>query len=188
MKDYTEQIKDYIKLEIEVMNKLDTQAINQAMNLFEEIRKAGGTIYICGNGGSASTASHFVCDFNKGVSLDQKDKYNFICLNDNIPNMLAIANDIGYESVFEIPLQGKISSKDLFVGISGSGNSENVVRAQRYAKSVGCKTMAITGYDGGSLYKEADYRLHVPINNMQITEDLHMMFDHLMMWIFVYGK
>lgn len=188
MGDYRKDICSYIEMEKRVMDGLDTERINQVMNLLEETREREGVVYICGNGGSASTASHFVCDFNKGVSLGQDKKYNFVCLNDNVPNMMAIANDIGYEQIFRIPLENKITSQDLFIGISGSGNSLNVILAAKYAKSCGATVVGITGYDGGELKKLADYNLHVAIDNMQIVEDIHMMFDHMMMWILAYGQ
>ena len=184
MRDYRKDICSYIEMEKRVMDSLDTERINQVMNLLEETRERESVIYICGNGGSASTASHFVCDFNKGVSLEQDQKYNFVCLNDNVP----IANDIGYDQIFRIPLENKITSQDLFIGISGSGNSRNVILAAKYAKSCGAVVVGITGYDGGELKKLADYNLHVAIDNMQIVEDIHMMFDHMMMWILSYGQ
>lgn len=188
MKDYRDQINNYINLEIETTKKLDTDAINEVMNVLEDARERGANIYICGNGGSAATASHFVCDFNKGISFEQNKKYNFICLNDNVPNMMAIANDIGYERVFDVPLQNKIKDTDLLIAISGSGNSKNVVNAVNYAKEVGAKVIGITGYSGGKIKELADYNLYAPINNMQVAEDVHMMFDHLMMWVLAYSK
>lgn len=188
MTNYTEKIQKYLALEMETIQKLDVEAINQVMNTLEEARLAGKTIYICGNGGSAATASHFVCDFNKGVSEHQEQKYNFICLNDNVPTMMAVANDISYDDVFVFPLQGRMKEGDLFIGISGSGNSENVIRAARYAKAQGNTVIGITGYSGGKLKAVSDLSLHVPIDNMQITEDLHMMLDHLMMYIMAYDK
>lgn len=188
MRDYREQVENYLRQEIEVLQKIDIESINEAMNLLEKTRMCGGKIYICGNGGSAATASHFVCDFNKGVSDKQDIKYNFVCLNDNIPIMLAIANDINYDSIFEYQLRRKIRKEDVFVGISGSGNSKNVLLAAEYAKSVGASVIAITGYDGGELMELGDINLHVPIDNMQITEDVHMMFDHVMMYVLTNGE
>ncbi len=188
MTDYTDKIKKYIDLEIEIMKSLDVEAVNQVMNALEDARVNGKTIYICGNGGSAATASHFVCDFNKGVSEHQEQKYHFICLNDNIPTMMAVANDISYDDIFVFPLRGHIRPGDLFIGISGSGNSENVVRAAKYAKEHGNTVIGITGYSGGKVKDIADLNLHVPVDNMQITEDLHMMYDHLMMYIMAYDK
>lgn len=188
MTNYTEKIRKYVNLEIEVMKQLDTDAINNAMNVLETARENGNTIFICGNGGSAATASHFVCDFNKGVSESQDKKYNFICLNDNIPTMMAVANDISYEEIFAFPLRGHLKKGDVLIAISGSGNSENVVRAVKYAKETGNQVIGITGYSGGKVKDLADISLHVPIDNMQITEDIHMMFDHLIMYILAYDR
>ena len=138
---------------------------------------------MCGNGGSASTASHMQNDFNKGISEYVDKKFNFYCLSDNVSTMMAVANDIGYEEVFRFPLINKITDKDLFIGISGSGNSKNVINAAEYAKECGAKVLGITGYSGGKLKEMADYRMHVDENDMQIAEDLHMTFDHMMMKI-----
>jgi len=175
-------LKAYLEEEIRIMQTLDLNSINTVMNVFENARINGKKIFICGNGGSAATASHFVCDFNKGVSEKQKMKYNFECLNDNIPTMMAVANDISYDEVFRVPLKNKMKAGDVFVGISGSGNSVNVVNAMEYAKSIGGTTVSIVGYNGGKLKDLADYSIHVNINNMQIVEDLHMVMDHLMMY------
>ena len=97
--------------------------------------------------------------------------------------MMAIANDISYDEVFVMPLRAKLHEGDLVIGISGSGNSENVVRAIAYAKENGAKTAALVGYGGGKLLNLADHAVHVKINNMQIVEDVHMILDHMMMYI-----
>lgn len=183
MKNYLYDLEKYIAQEIDILNTIDLSSINIVMNIFESCREKGNNIFICGNGGSAATASHFCCDFNKGISLTQGKKYNFECLSDNVPTMMAIANDIGYDQIFSIPLKNKIKNKDVFVGISGSGNSTNVINAMNYAKSIGAITIALVGYDGGELIKIADYNIHIPINNMQIVEDIHMILDHMMMYV-----
>jgi len=185
-KDYNKQIISYINKEIEILEKLDLSAVNEIMNVLEEATRRNATIYICGNGGSAATASHFVCDFNKGISQNRKRKYNFICLNENIPSMMAIANDFSYDKIFVLQIEEKIKPTDILFCISGSGNSKNIINAAEYAKSRGAKIIGATGYDGGALYKLADYHLHVPIDNMQIVEDIHLIFDHLMMYILAY--
>ena len=187
MADYKSSIKKYINQEIEILSKLDTDSINNVMNAILETYNFVGNIYIFGNGGSASTASHFANDFNKGLSEHLTKKFNFICLNDNIPTLLAIANDIGYGQVFKFQLTGKLKKEDLVIGISGSGNSENIIQAIQYAKSEGVKTIGITGYNGGTVLELCDISLNVPIQNMQITEDIHMMFDHLFMSVFLSG-
>lgn len=182
--NYTQQIKDYIKLEIEVLNKLDVNAINKAMNLIMKAYECKKKIYICGNGGSAATASHYQNDFNKGISEYVETKFNFICLNDNVATIMAIANDIGYEEVFRFQLRNRLEEGDILIAISGSGNSKNVINAVEYAKSQGNKIIGMTGYNGGQLKKICDIPMHVDINSMQITEDVHMIFDHMMMSIF----
>ena len=97
--------------------------------------------------------------------------------------IMAIANDNGYERVFEQQLENKLNKDDVIVAISGSGKSENVLRAVRYAKSIGCMIIGMTGYDGGELKKLSDISLHVPLDNMQITEDIHLILNHVMMHI-----
>lgn len=181
--DYKNGLKAYLEEEINVINSLDLNAINEVMNVFEAARKEGRKIFICGNGGSAATAAHFASDFNKGVSESLNMKYNFECLSDNVPMMMAVANDISYDEVFRMPLKNKMKAGDVYVGISGSGNSRNVVNGMDYAKSIGGVTVAIVGYSGGKLKEMADHCIHVNIDNMQIAEDLHMVMDHLMMYV-----
>ena len=170
--DYTKEIKDYIELEREVLSKLDTNAINDALNELKSCLDREGTIYIFQN------------DFNKGISEWTEKKFRFNCLNDNVATMMAIANDISYDEVFRFQLKGKLKNDDLIIAISGSGNSKNVLNAVEYAKTIGTKIIGLTGYSGGKLKECADISLHVPINSMQITEDVHMIFDHLMMSVF----
>lgn len=182
--DYKQQITDYIKLEQEVLSELDVDAINDVMNLFDETMQKEKMIYIFGNGGSSATASHYQNDFNKGISEYTEKKFRFSCLNDNVATLMAIANDIGFEEVFRFQLKGRLQKDDIVVAISGSGNSQNVINAVEYAKEQGNKVVGITGFDGGKLKVLSDYSLHVPVNSMQVVEDIHMIFDHLIMSIF----
>ncbi len=181
--DYTKDIRTYLEEERRVIANLDVEEISKVMNILEKTRLSGDRVFICGNGGSAATASHFTCDFNKGISYSQKVKYNFECLNDNVPMMMAIANDIGYEDVFSEPLKNKMHKEDVLLAISGSGNSKNVVKAVEYAKSIGATTIGLVGYDGGKIKELADHCIHVKIDNMQIVEDIHMIMDHVMMFV-----
>ncbi|BCJ92965.1 phosphoheptose isomerase [Anaerocolumna cellulosilytica] len=183
MIDYTGGIKEYIELEKKTLESLPIVDINNVMNILENARLNQKRIFICGNGGSASTASHFKCDFNKGISYAQDIKYDFECLSDNVPMMMAIANDIGYDEIFVVPLKNKLKAGDIVIGISGSGNSANVVKALEYANSTNAETIALTGYDGGRLKQIARHNIHININNMQITEDIHLILDHMMMYI-----
>lgn len=181
--DYTSQITAYFEREKKVIDAIDKNRLSEVMNVLEQARKDGRNIFIMGNGGSAATASHYVCDFNKGVSMNQEQRYRFICLNDNVPTMMAYANDVSYADVFVRPLQNLYRMGDVVIGISGSGNSENVVRAMQWAKENSAVTIALTGFDGGKIHHIAQYGVNVPIADMQITEDLHMMLDHCMMKI-----
>lgn len=184
MGKYRSYIKEYLTLEAEVLSRLDIDAIDAALSLLEECMERESSIYIFGNGGSSATASHFQNDFNKGISEHTEKKFRFVCLNDNVPTVMAIANDIGFEEVFRFQLRGKLRAGDIVIAISGSGNSKNVINAAEYAKEQGCKVIGLTGYDGGKLRRLCDISLHVPVDSMQVTEDIHMVFDHLMMSVF----
>lgn len=176
-------IKSYFDREIEVIKRLNIDDINAAVQAIWAAYEREATIYIFGNGGSAATASHYVCDFNKGISEKKEKKFNFVCLNDNYPQMMAIANDISYDEVFRFPLINKLKPTDIVIGISGSGNSKNVIRAVEYAKEIGAPVVGITGYHGGKLKELADYHMDVMEDDMQISEDLHMIFDHMMYFV-----
>ncbi len=182
--DFKKEIGTYLEHEIETLRALDVDAIDAALNLLLKAFENGNTIYIFGNGGSSATASHFQNDFNKGVSEHTEKKFNFLCLNDNLATMMAVANDIGFEEVFRFQLRGHLKPGDLVVAISGSGNSANVINAVEYAKECGNQIIGLTGFGGGKLRELSDVSLHVPVNSMQITEDVHMVFDHLMMSVF----
>lgn len=175
-----EQILTYYEREMATVKAMNFDEIEEAVKAIKDAYDREATIYVFGNGGSAATASHFVCDFNKGICEKLDKKFNLICLNDNFPIMMAIANDIVYEEVFSFQLKGKLKPTDLILAISGSGNSKNVIKAVEYAKEVGTKVVGLTGYSGGKLREMADYHMHVPVDDMQITEDIHMSFDHMM--------
>ena len=175
-----ERIIDYYNREKKVIDSLDFDEIAEAVGTIAEAYEREAVIYIFGNGGSAATASHFVCDFNKGISIDKSKKFRMVCLNDSTATIMAVANDTSYDEIFRFQLEGRLKPEDLVIAISGSGNSKNVIRAVEYAREIGAKVVGITGYSGGRLGELSDYRMHVPVDDMQITEDLHMSFDHMM--------
>ena len=181
--NYIPYLEEYRQKEIETYQNLDLEQINNIINLLEMARKANHKIFICGNGGSATTASHFCCDFNKGTNQN----YLFECLNDNISIITAIANDINYESIFSFQLKNKMSQGDILICISGSGNSKNIINAIDEANRLGGITIAIVGYNGGIAKQKAQYNIHIPIDDMQIVEDLHMILDHIMIKSIVLG-
>ena len=181
MEKTAQYISDYINLEMRTLEQLDQQAIAEVLSAILRAYEAEGTIYVCGNGGSASTASHMANDFNKGISEYVQKKFRFYSLTDNVATMLSISNDISYDEMFRFQLQGRLRKEDLVIGISGSGNSMNVVNALTYAKEQGVQTVAVCGYSGGKIKEIADVVFHVNINNMQIVEDVHLILNHLLM-------
>lgn len=182
--NFKNEIVAYLEHEIKTIQSLDVDSIDKALNLLLKTFEDGKTVYVFGNGGSSATASHFQNDFNKGVSEHTEKKFNFLCLNDNMATVMAVANDIGFDEVFRFQLQGHLRPGDVVIAISGSGNSKNVINAVEYAKSMGNQVIGLTGFNGGKLKQLSDVSLHAPIHSMQITEDIHMIFDHLMMSVF----
>lgn len=181
--DFVNEINSYYKKEIEVIEKLDKEEINKAFNCLLKHYDDSSTIYVLGNGGSSATANHMVCDFNKGISMDLKKPFNVVSLTDNIPILMAIGNDVSFEDVFYLQLKNKLKPNDCIIAISGSGNSHNIIKAVRYAKDLGCDIIGLTGYAGGKLKDYATINVHAPVDDMQITEDIHMSFVHVSMQI-----
>lgn len=181
--NYTKNISEYLNRVKQTIEKVSIEDINLLMNVLVKAKEDGQNVFVMGNGGSAATASHMCCDFNKGISYGEEKMFKFICLNDNVPTMMAYANDLGYEEIFVGPLRNFLQAGDLVIGISGSGNSKNVVKALEYANQAGGITIGLTGYSGGKVKQISKYNVHIPIDDMQITEDLHMILDHCIMSI-----
>ena len=179
----SDYISEYLEMEKKTIESLNREELLSVVNAFLDVYEKEGTIYVFGNGGSASTASHMANDYNKGLNEFLDKKFRFVCLNDNVATLMSIANDISYEEVFRMQLRGKLEEKDLVVGISGSGNSMNVINAISYAKEMGVKTVGLCGYEGGKLKALSDVVLHVKLNNMQIVKDIHLIFNHLLMYV-----
>jgi D-sedoheptulose 7-phosphate isomerase len=156
-------------------NTFDLVKRSDILEVVKLIRECTGNIFVFGNGGSASTAAHFVQDMNKNT------KHKFICLNDNIPTMLAYANDCGYPCIFKEQLSKLCKFSDLVIGISCSGNSPNVLNAIEYANNLGCWTVGFCGYDGGELREITNFGVYVPSNDMQVCEDIHLIISHIIL-------
>jgi D-sedoheptulose 7-phosphate isomerase len=137
-------------------------------------------VFIIGNGGSAATASHMACDLGKNTITNNRPRFRVMSLNDNMPLMSALANDVGYEHVFAEQLRNLIHAGDVLISISGSGNSPNVIRAMEYARSRAATNIALLGFDGGRAMELADEYMLVPIQDYGIVEDLHMVLDHIL--------
>ena len=172
---------DYLSGLKDVLDRFDYEGFEQTVNMVLSAYDNETHIFVMGNGGSGSTASHFACDINKGCCIDLDKKFKMICLNDNVPTMLALSNDISYESVFVEQMKNFFKPGDLVIGISGSGNSENVLRAIQYAKDNGGRTIGFSGYSGGKLADMVDVSLVARVDDMQKVEDVHMIIVHIIM-------
>jgi D-sedoheptulose 7-phosphate isomerase len=178
MNNLNEHFENYFNKVSETLKEVDTNSIESALDIIMDCYNIGNTIYIFGNGGSASTASHVAGDFMKGISFGLDKRFRVICLNDNIPAITAISNDLTYDEVFYEQLKTYLEKDDVVIGISGSGNSVNVVKALNYARQVGTKIIAFSGYRGGKIKNMADVLIHAPVNDMEITEDIHIIIFH----------
>jgi D-sedoheptulose 7-phosphate isomerase len=148
-----------------------------------EARNLGRNIFIIGNGGSASTASHMACDLNKTAIREDSKRFRAFALTDNVPVMTAWANDKSYGDVFKEQLSNLLSANDVLVAISGSGNSENVVEAIKLAKRKGALTIGFTGFKGGRMKRLVDTCVIVPSDLMYRIEDVHLMLNHLVTYV-----
>lgn len=166
--------------------RLNPVEIETLANAIFDCYRTGRTVFVIGNGGSGSNASHLCEDLGKGTlrredfDNDDKRRLRILSLTDNTPYILAWANDEGFERVFVEQLKNLAEPGDLLIAISGSGNSRNVLRAVEWAKRRGLKTFGCTGFDGGQLRALADQSFHVPLNDMGLVESLHLTAFH---WI-----
>jgi D-sedoheptulose 7-phosphate isomerase len=166
---------------VSVVNQMDLVEIDRAVGLVEAAWKQGKQIIILGNGGSAMTAIHFATDWSKGIFQATGRPFRARTLLDNMGLITAYANDVSYHDVFSEQIKNVAEREDLVIAISGSGNSENVVRAIDLANTMGCVTLGLCGYSGGRLKTSAQHALWVNVDDMQISEDLHAIFGHIVM-------
>ncbi len=177
--------ENYQKQLLEALQRVNLEQVAQAAAWFQEARDQERQIFVCGNGGSAATASHFVCDIVKGASYQRPSRFKMLALTDNLATITAYSNDVSYESVFVEPLKNWARPGDVVMAISGSGNSPNVLRALEYANGAGCKTIALTGRDGGKLGPLAQLEINVPVPHMGRIEDAHMVVCHMLAYYFM---
>lgn len=180
---YLEQVEEYFATLINTLHKIDRSVLVNVIKLIELTVKNNQTIYVMGNGGSASTASHMQNDLGNIVTQICGQRVKIYCLSDNIPTITAIANDYSYDVIYLRQLQGVLEKEDLLIAISVSGNSQNILNAVEYARSVKANVVAMTGFNGGELKRYANFNINVPIDNMQISEDIHLIFNHLITYI-----
>ncbi|MEM3684035.1 MAG: SIS domain-containing protein [Conexivisphaerales archaeon] len=181
-------ISDYLEQSKQVIDKIDRAQIDKTIKLLYDAWKRDASIFIAGNGGSASTATHFACDLNKWASQDAKRRMKAFALVDNIPLVSALTNDNGFNNIYSEQLENFFKPGDVFIAISvhgGSGKdkadlwSQNLVKATAFAKEHGGKTVALVGFDGGVLKGMVDSCILVPVNSTPQVEGLHLVLTHL---------
>ncbi len=179
-----ERIEEYISDLQGVLERLSLADIRRSIDVVMETYQANRQIFVIGNGGSASTASHIANDLSKGTSVPGVRRFRVISLTDNVATMTAWSNDVSYDDVFVEQLKNLIDPGDLVIAISASGNSENIIRAIRHAKAIGCKTIGWTGFGGGKLREMADVSVVVDSHEYGPVEDVHLILNHILhSWI-----
>jgi D-sedoheptulose 7-phosphate isomerase len=174
----TAQVGAYLTELHEAMQTVLAPPLEEALDVLLAARQRGATVYFCGNGGSASTASHFALDLSKNTRHPVKGRFRTASFVDNVGMVTAWGNDDGYDRVFVEQAQTLMRTGDVLVAISGSGNSPNVLLAADYARELGCPVIALIGFDGGKLRQKADVALIVPGKNIEQAEDGHLILNH----------
>lgn len=171
-------VKEYFENEIRMLSQIPLARVDQVIAQLERARHEGRRIFLFGNGGSASTASHFACDLGKGTVKPNRPRFKVIALNDAVPVLTAYANDMGYDAVFAEPLITHAERGDIAIAFSGSGNSPNVLRGMETAEKLGLITIGFTGFEGGKLKDRVELHVNVPSPLMPQIEDAHLMLTH----------
>ena len=172
-------IEGYLSEIRQILVRLPVEDIREMVDRLEDARARGKQVFLFGNGGSASTASHLAVDFAKVTIADGKPRLKAIALTDNIAMISAWANDLSYDEVFSQQLQAHVEPGDVVIGISTSGTSPNVLNALRVARSMGAATIGLTGRDGGQMNGVVDLCIKVPDNRTGRIEDVHLMLGHV---------
>ena len=170
---------DYLNVSNEVLKKIDMKILIKIANLLENKIKSNKNIFICGNGGSAAIANHYVADYLKLLRTNTKHKPKFISLVSNLELITAISNDINYDKIFSFQIESLANNKDLLIMISSSGNSKNLINALKIAKSKNMKIISFVGFNGGLIHKRSDLSLLSEVNNYGISEDIAHILMHI---------
>jgi D-sedoheptulose 7-phosphate isomerase len=174
-------VSNYLEAHARLGQKLNIDTFQKGIDMIKAAFESGNKIITCGNGGSASTASHYITDWNKMVNLATGKKFRGVCLCDNVGLITAYGNDLAYEDVFAGQIDALMDEGDLLVAVSGSGNSPNIIKAIEAARRASGKVLGVIGYDGGKMMPMCDHSVWVQSFDMQLCEDVHLMFGHMVM-------
>jgi D-sedoheptulose 7-phosphate isomerase len=174
-----DHVVQYLETLKSVLNELPLDAVDKVMDVFEDAYRKDRTIFICGNGGSASTAGHWVCDFSKGTVAAGAPRLRMISLGDNEPMLTAYANDVSYDQVFAEPVRTYVRAGDVVVLMTASGNSPNILEAAKASREMGAVTVGLIGFGGGKLAAMVDHPITVSCREYGPVEDLHLVLDHI---------
>ncbi len=161
------------------LDKLNPDRVDRIVDILWSAYLDDKQVFIMGNGGSASTASHFACDLSKGTVVEDKRRLRVISLNDNMALVTALANDICYDNVFKEQLVNLVNPGDVVIALTASGNSSNILRAVEYAKKKGAISIGFIGFDGGQLKAIVDEMIIAESNNYGHIEDIHLVLEHI---------
>jgi len=178
-------VENYFTELTSAINGVDSDAVAAWIDRLARARAEGATIFVCGNGGSAATASHFATDIGKGASYGKPQRFRVVALTDSMSTITAYANDVSFDVVFAEQLRNLAQSGDVLVTISGSGSSPNIIRAIEAAKELGVDVVALTGFHGGTSGPMADIHINVPSDHMGRIEDVHMALCHSVAFSFM---
>lgn len=182
---YKEYLDEYKKEVTGAINQLDPTVFGNIIQVLIAAYKADKQIFIMGNGGSAGTANHFVCDFGKNAVQDPtKHRFRILSICDNIEKITAIGNDISFDEIFRQQLINLLDSGDVVIAVSASGNSPDLVRACEYAKEKGAHIITLAGFTGGRISDYADTSLVVPLTGYEQIEDVHLVIMHMIVYYF----
>ena len=170
---------------LKAIDSIDLDKVAQAIETLARARNEGRRIFVCGNGGSASTASHFATDLVKGASFGRTSRFRIMALTDSLPTITAYSNDVSYDCIFAEQMKNFAEPGDVLIAISSSGNSPNVLCAVEYANSIGCTTIALSGRDGGRLAPSAQLDIRVAHPHTGRIEDLHVIVLHMIGYYFM---
>jgi D-sedoheptulose 7-phosphate isomerase len=172
-------VRGYIDDLEQTLERLPEDLIHNVIRLLHQARLDRRQIFVMGNGGSASTSTHFVCDLAKNTRKEGWPNFRVIGLADNMAIFSALANDEGYANVFVQQLENLVQSGDIVIAISASGNSANVLRAVEFANQAGAVTLGFTGFNGGKLGEMVVHHVHVASNCIEVVEDIHLVLEHM---------